>query len=105
VEAQRDDPSSMLWLYKRLLAARRASLALRRGTLRLLDGAPDGVVAWERTDTASGDRRIVAVSMSTEDVRLPVDGATVEVASDGPAGEGDKWSGILAPGQAVVLRP
>ncbi len=48
VEAQRDDPASMLEHYRRLLRLRRATPALHRGDLRLLD-APDGVLAYRRT--------------------------------------------------------
>jgi alpha-glucosidase len=106
VEAQRDDPGSILWLYKRLLAARRASPALRRGRQRLLD-AGDDVVAWERVDEPSGDRRVVLVSMAPDDTRVAADladGLVVEVASDG-AGEGEPFDGTLAAGRAVWLRP
>jgi alpha-glucosidase len=48
IAAEWDDPTSVLHLYRRLLAARRASPALRRGRLRLLE-TPDGVLGYERT--------------------------------------------------------
>ena len=47
VATQRDDRGSLLWLYKDLLALRRATPALRRGTHRSLD-APADVFAFER---------------------------------------------------------
>jgi alpha-glucosidase len=104
VAAQRNDPASMLWLYKRLLAARKASPALRRGDLRLLDA---DVLAWERVDPATGDRRAVLVDVGGDGGAVPagVAGWTVEVASDGPDGEGQPLDHALAPGRAVVLHP
>jgi alpha-glucosidase len=98
-EAQRRDPGSILHLYRRLLAVRRASPALRSGALRLLP-APDGVLAWERV--AAGDRRAVAVNFSSAAASLELRGR-IEIASDG-AGEGDAFAGRLAPDTAVVLR-
>ncbi|MDQ3640702.1 MAG: alpha-amylase family glycosyl hydrolase, partial [Actinomycetota bacterium] len=83
VEAQRDDPTSMLHLYRRLLAARRASEALRLGSFRMV-GVPEGVVGYERA-APGGDRRLALVNFTGEPVALPDEpwsGATVEVASD-----------------------
>jgi alpha-glucosidase len=99
VEAERADPGSILHLYRRLLAVRRASAALQLGTLRLLD-APPGVVAYERT--AEEDRRLVLVNCTAEPARCEA-GGVVEVASDGD-GEGRPFGGRLGPDQAVVLR-
>jgi alpha-glucosidase len=102
VEAQRDDPSSVLWLYKRLLAARKASPALRRGDLQLLDAE---VVAFTRQD--GDDLRAVVVDVTGGGGAVPQEltGWTVEVASDGPDGEGGPLGDTLAPGRAAVLRP
>lgn len=47
VAAQNGDPASMLTLYRRLLALRRAEAALSVGRLHLID-APDGVLAYTR---------------------------------------------------------
>jgi alpha-glucosidase len=94
-----DDSSSILLLYKRLLAARRASPALSEGDWTAL-AAPDGVLAYERTH--GGDRRVVAVNFSDRPVRWQGAGI-VEVASDG-AGEGVAFGGVLPPDGAVVLR-
>jgi alpha-glucosidase len=98
-EAQRRDPGSILQLYRRLLAARRASPALREGALRLLD-APDGVLAWERS--AGGDRRALAVNFGEAPAQLDLRGR-IEIASDG-AREGGAFDGRLAPDTAVLLR-
>jgi alpha-glucosidase len=96
VEAQRADPSSFLHLARAALGARRGSDALRRGTLRLLDDAPDGVLAWER---ASGDdRRRVWVNFGPHMVQLPGDWQA-ELRTDG--GE----AGPLAADAAAILRP
>src|SRR5262249_48245853 len=46
-EALRADETSILHLYRRLLAVRRASPALQLGDLERLD-APDGTLAWRR---------------------------------------------------------
>jgi len=100
VEAQRVDEGSILWLYKRLLEARKASPALQRGTLELLD-AGEGVVGWERT--AGTDRRRVLVSMTERDVEVD-EGWQVEVASDGPHRHGELLRTLEA-GEAVWLRP
>jgi alpha-glucosidase len=107
VASQRNDPGSILWLYRRLLAARRSSAALRTGSFAWLDAgrdpAADGVLAWERS--TEGDRRIVAVSFVDEAVDLTVDGDwTIEVASDG-TDDGRPYPGCIGPSQALVLRP
>jgi len=101
-ETLRRDPDSILALYRRLLAARRGSSALRFGAQRLID-TPDGALAWERTD--GDDRRIVAVNFSGRAV--PVDlgeEAVVVVASDG-IDEGLPFDGVLRPELGIVLRP
>jgi alpha-glucosidase len=105
VAALRADETSILWLHKRLLASRKASPALRRGAQHLLD-AGDDVVAFERHDPASGDRRVVLVSMAPEEVAVPLEGEwLVERRSDGPDGEGDVFHGRLGAGVACWLRP
>ncbi len=100
VESLRDDPGSILHLYRRLLSARRESAALCLGDQRFLD-APEGVLAWERTH--GGDRRVVAVNFRDEPAALDVGaGRIVSVASDGRA-EGDAFDGRLGPDEALVL--
>src|SRR5437870_5276807 len=99
VERLRADPGSILHLYRRLLALRRASAALHAGSCRLLE-APAGVLAYERA--AGTERRLVLVNFTGE--RLPVAAhGRVEIASDG-TGEDRPYAGVLAPAQALVLR-
>jgi alpha-glucosidase len=104
VEAQREDPASTLHLYRRLLAARRGSAALRIGDLELLP-APDGVLAWRRRHVAADgavDERTVAVSFVDEPRAVDVAGL-VEVSTHGEL-EGAPFAGTLPPDGAVVLR-
>jgi alpha-glucosidase len=93
VEDLRRQPGSILHLYRQLLAARRASPALRAGEQRLLPLAPpDEVLAWERHH--EDDRRVVGINFSGEPRRL----------DPGP-GDGRSFDGDLAPFEAVWLRP
>jgi alpha-glucosidase len=109
VERERDDPHSMLQLYRRLLATRRRSPALTLGALELVDDLPDSVLGYTRTE--GNDSRLVLVNFGDEAIEVDVtiavelgggEAAVVELASDG-VGEGQPWSGRLAPDQAVVL--
>ncbi|KTT73753.1 alpha-amylase family glycosyl hydrolase [Sphingomonas endophytica] len=67
VAAQENDPGSMLALYRRLLALRRAHPALAVGDFRLLEAA-DGVLAYERRD---GDA-VVRVALNLTDWERPM---------------------------------
>ncbi|HET9690046.1 MAG TPA: alpha-amylase family glycosyl hydrolase [Acidimicrobiales bacterium] len=121
---QRDDPSSMLQLYRRLLAARRASPALRSGTFAWLH-SPAGTLAWLRTAEGgdatgshpatgpgaadrAGDRRAVLIDVAGAGatVELPPGGWRCEVHSlDAGATSTVRGSYRLDPGAAVVLAP
>jgi alpha-glucosidase len=101
VDALRDEPASILYLYRRLLAARRASPALRTGTCTLRE-APAGVLAYERVHGA--DRRMIVVNFTDEARACDIARGMIEVASDG-RGEGTASTGMVAPESAVVLRP
>jgi alpha-glucosidase len=98
VESLTRAESSILHLYRRLLAARRSSAALQLGGLTLLD-SPEGVLAYERVHGA--DRRVVVVNYTSEPQDVDAEG-TVEVSSIG-IGEGAAFSGTLAPDEAVIL--
>jgi alpha-glucosidase len=101
-EQQRHDPTGMLHLYRRLLAARRSCEALRIGGFAWLD-APEGVLAYTRATAHA--QRAVFVNFTDDVILVAVDRAwTVEVASDG-AGEGGVFGGVLGASQAVVLAP
>lgn len=101
VETEREDPSSMLHLYRRLLHVRRQSSALREGALDLLDGVPPGVLAYRRT--TPDDERLVAINFEEHAVATPGLEGLVEVSTD-RRGEGAPFDGRLGPDQAVVLR-
>jgi alpha-glucosidase len=102
VEALRSDAGSILHLYRRLLAARRASPALRLGRWLALP-SPEGALAYERC--LGADRRAVVVNYTDAAIDAPVDGSwRLQVASDG-AGEGSPYDGSVGPSAAVVLAP
>ena len=100
------DEGSIAHLYRRLVAARKASPALQLGGYVALD-APGDVIAWRRTADPDGvtgpDDRIVALNMGPEPTDVPLTG-TVVVASDG-SGEGRPFGGTLAADHAVLLVP
>jgi alpha-glucosidase len=88
----------MMHLYRDLLAMRRESPALRRGSVTLRD-APDDVLAYERE--RDGDRRYVLVNFGDREAAVPLQGSwTVDVAS-----RRQPSPGILPPRGAVVFRP
>ncbi len=89
VDVQARDPTSMLGLYRRLIAARRDL----RGPLELLDAA-DGVVAFTR------GAHVVAVNVSAEAQPAPRAGAIV-VHTDAPEPGGPAPT-TLVPGEGFV---
>jgi alpha-glucosidase len=72
VECQLADPASLLNLYRRLLAYRKASPALQCGCYHPLDGGPENCYLYVRQ--AGSQRLLVALNFSTEEqsVGLPV---------------------------------
>lgn len=93
VEAQSEDPASMLELYRAALRLRRDQPALRneREPLRWMPSAP-GVLAFRR-----GDEVACVVNLSSDPARLP-EHDRVLLSSD------PLQSGALAPDSAVWLR-
>ena len=73
VEAQLEDDSSILSLYRRLLALRRRSAALHAGRYRPVDDAPEACFVYRRT--AGDDKKLVALNFSSapQEVTLPPD--------------------------------
>jgi alpha-glucosidase len=68
VEAERDDPGSMLGLHRRLLELRRRERALHGGEWRDL-GVSDSTLAYLRTD---GERRfLIALNLASRPADLP----------------------------------
>ncbi|HKA29387.1 MAG TPA: alpha-amylase family glycosyl hydrolase, partial [Candidatus Binatia bacterium] len=98
VAALREDPASILHLYRRLLSARRTSPALQAGEWIVRD-APDGVLVYERV--AGEERRSILANFTGEAREVAATGRVL-VASDG-AGEGGAFGGVLGPDGAVVL--
>jgi alpha-glucosidase len=100
-EVEQADGGSVLRLYRRLLAARHGSPALRLGEWGPLP-SPDGVLAYERA--LDDDERVVIVNFTDQSHTIDVLGDwTVEVASDG-VGEGERYAGTVAGDRALVLR-
>ncbi|MCZ6463515.1 MAG: alpha-amylase family glycosyl hydrolase [Proteobacteria bacterium] len=100
VERQRKDDTSILHLYRRTLAARRASPALRLGEQTLLPAA-EGLLAYRRQ--CDDDQRTVLVNFRDQPARFdPGERLEIEVASDG-AHEGEPFSGDVRARQALIL--
>jgi alpha-glucosidase len=76
VEAQRDDPDSLLSLYRRLTWLRKRSAALTAGSYRPLDGMPASVLAYLRE--AEEERLLVVLNFANEPCTVPLpEGITV----------------------------
>jgi alpha-glucosidase len=108
VAAQRDDPSSMLSLYRRLLWFRRSSPALNAGSYQPIAGEA-GVFAWVRV--AQGQRLLVALnfrpvpaSLDAAALGLPGTG-TLEVSTDPgrPIGRVDLAPLRLEPDEGMIV--
>ncbi|HJR18148.1 MAG TPA: alpha-amylase family glycosyl hydrolase [Actinomycetota bacterium] len=91
VEAQRDDPGSILGLCRDLIALRRVRPDLQSGDYRSIEAAP-GAWAWRR-----GNRTAVALNLSDDDVTLDELDLTVLVGTDRRR-RGKEPRGLLALG-------
>ena len=101
---QRLDPSSILFLYRRLIALRHRMPALAVGGFERLE-LPEGILGYRRS---SGDQSCIVVINFTDG---PIDvsghparlvGLPVVVSGDGH-GEGEPFDGSLAADRALVL--
>jgi alpha-glucosidase len=105
VAAQRDDPTSMLSFYRRLIRLRRGSLALRLGRYRSLP-APRGVYAFERE--ADGERMTVALNFSNSEQPLRLSGGSggeLLLSTDGGRELGGAPASlVLRPDEGVIVR-
>ena len=100
--ALRRDPDSILHLYRRILAVRRETPALRLGSYEPLE-SPGGTLSFRRR--LDGETCTVLVNFTGDAVVVPTvesGGATVALASDAVAPDG-AFGGVLGPDQAVVL--
>ncbi len=96
----RSSETSILHLYRRLLATRRSSPALRVGSLEIL-ASPDGVLGYDRKQ---GDElRRVWINFVGEPCEVALEAAWVVLVSSDGAGEGERFDGRLGRDQAVVL--
>ena len=108
VESENGDPGSVLSTYRRLIAARRSSTALRSGHLRVIDSNDADVLAWSREVP---DERILVVVNFADAPRQtsvasgrggtyrPLAGSHLDPAA--PAADGTL---SLRPLEAVILR-
>jgi alpha-glucosidase len=102
VATLRADRGSILHLYRRLLAARRASPALHAGEWRLLD-SPGDVLAYERR--CGDDRRRVVANFGDETaVGVHWGGRWIIEVATSAGREGQLFDGRLAGTEALVLR-
>ncbi len=82
VASQLADPDSLLTLYHRLLALRRATPSLHAGTFRAVDGLPESVFGYERA--AGESRALVLLNVGGETaVRLPAGPWAMAVSTHG----------------------
>ena len=100
-DAQRDDPDSILHLYRALLAERRGSAALAVGSFEWLD-APEGVLAWRRQE--GEDARVVVVSFRDAPATVEL-GSPHDVRISTARRGGDRFAGQLDAYEAAILRP
>lgn len=107
VESMRSTPGSTLDLYRRLLAARRASPALSLGSFAWLPSgrAAEPVLAYRRE--RDGDERVVAVNFSESPATLDLPGGSwaVEVSTHPRRASAVPNPLELRGDEAVVLRP
>jgi glycosidase len=98
VATQRADRTSLLWLYKDLLALRRASPALHRGAFAALP-APEGVFAFERRHEEEVAR--VAINFADAPCRVELgDPSGARVLPTRPGAPGPSRAGAIALGPA-----
>ena len=97
VAAQTEDPGSLLNLYRRLLALRHSSPAMRHGALTLVRDLPDEALAWTRI--VAGERLLTLANMSGR--RLPVDASSVAPQGEVLVATGRR-SGLVQLGDVVL---
>ena len=101
--AQRDDPDSVLHLYRRTIALRHGCPPLLRGSFALLD-TPDGVLGYRRAHGGESVDVLINFSDDAVDVELPGSiGTEVLLASDDPVPSGP-FTGALGSDQALIIR-
>ena len=97
--ALRDDPRSILHLYRALLSLRRSSPALQLGSIEVLEG-PEHVLVYERR--LGADVRTVAISFTPGVTSIALDGL-VQISSEPGRPAGVPLEGPLQPYEGVIL--
>ena len=92
--AQLKDERSLLSLYRRLIHARRSSLALRKGDYQPLDGVPDGVFAFTRS--YGGERTLTVLNFGEDTAKLALPPAfklraPIAWTHDAPSSDAKLW--------------
>jgi alpha-glucosidase len=100
VERQRRDPGSMLALCRELLALRRATPALHRGSYRTHERSDDGLYAFWRVHDEQ--RVLVALNFGDEPRTLPLEPTAVRVLATTGAAHPEA-PGMIGPKTAVIL--
>ncbi|WP_430910233.1 alpha-amylase family glycosyl hydrolase [Methylobacterium sp. sgz302541] len=105
VDALRDEPGSILTLYRRLLGLRREHDALAVGGYRTVALGLDEVFAYERFDASATLRIVLNFGEETHAVPLPDDSRwTVLLSSEaGRAGDPAAGSVSLGPAEGLIL--
>jgi alpha-glucosidase len=103
VEAQLADRTSILGLYRALLALRRDSEALRLGGYAPLPTAVNGCIVYARE--LEGERKLIALNLAGEPHRLSIELAGTIALSTALDREGEPVAGELAlrPSEGVVI--
>ncbi len=96
VAAQQHDPAAMLTLYRKLLAARRATPALALGSMTL-QPAPDDILLYERRH--GSQRVMVALNLGHTAQRLPLPLARLLIAT----GDRTALDGHIAPDEGYII--
>jgi alpha-glucosidase len=110
VAMETTDPTSVLALYRRLLALRRSKPTLRSGEMTLLETRDRDVLAWRRFDR--GGAFVVALnladrvaSVGSAELGREFDGIVEVSASMGRSGERVRGTGVeLGPLDGIVVR-
>jgi alpha-glucosidase len=95
VARQRNDPASLLNLYRRLTAVRRTKAALTRGTYRTF-AVTDDVLTYTRED--GGERILVALNLGPDSVSVPLPGPGTVLVSTDLGRDGEPVGGLLSLG-------
>lgn len=106
IARQHTDPTSLLAFYRALIGLRRASPALRHGTLSLLRDLPPGVLGYARA--AGAERLLLLANMGSAParVRLPIprDPDLVIGTASPAAPRVERGQLVLGPDEGLLLR-